>query len=323
MLHEIDLSRADLNLLVLFDAVREEGHVGRAAARLNLSASAVSHGLGRLRRMLADPLFVRTPRGVTPTARALELAGPVAEVLARARAVLATAAPFDPATSTRRFVIGGPDGVLAVAAPPLLAALGREAPGVDLGLRPILPAPGDPVDARAWAAAYAELDARGLDVALLPALDIPARFGRRRAYDEDFVVAMRAGHPLAAGDLSLDAFCTARHLVVSQSGDPEGFVDRVLAGHGRARRVALTAPSFAFALLALAGTDLVAALPRRFARLHAAAAGVVFRDPPIPLGGFAINAVAPAAAMLDAGLAWLLDRLAPVPAPDTEGTDDA
>ena len=71
---DIDLSRADLNLLVLFEAVLQEGHVGRAAERLSLSPSAVSHGLGRLRRMLQDPVFLRTPRGVVPTARALELA---------------------------------------------------------------------------------------------------------------------------------------------------------------------------------------------------------------------------------------------------------
>ena len=71
MLNEIDLSRADLNLLVLFEAVLEERHVGRAAERLNLSASAVSHGLGRLRRLLNDPLFLRTPKGVVPTARAI------------------------------------------------------------------------------------------------------------------------------------------------------------------------------------------------------------------------------------------------------------
>ena len=73
MLNQIDLSRADLNLLVLFEAVLEERHVGRAAARLNLSASAVSHGLGRLRQFLNDPLFLRTPKGVVPTARGMEL----------------------------------------------------------------------------------------------------------------------------------------------------------------------------------------------------------------------------------------------------------
>src|SRR6266545_372013 len=103
MLNEINLSRTDLNLLVLFETVLAAQHVGRAADRLNLSPSAVSHGLARLRRLLNDPLFLRTPRGVVPTTRALELAGPIAEVLAQVRSVIATAEPFDPATSARRF----------------------------------------------------------------------------------------------------------------------------------------------------------------------------------------------------------------------------
>ncbi|MBP7001062.1 LysR family transcriptional regulator [Amaricoccus sp.] len=309
MLNRIDLSRVDLNLLVLFEAVLEERHVGRAAARLSLTPSAVSHGLGRLRRLLDDPVFLRTPRGVTPTARALDLALPIAEALARVRGVLALAAPFDPARSTRRFVLGGPDGVLAVLAPPLRARLAAEAPGVDLGLRPLLPAPGEMAPGRAWAEAFAELDARRLDAALLPVGEAPARFWRRRVYDEDFVVAMRAGHPLAAG-MTLDGFCAAGHVVVSASGDPEGFVDLVLAEVGRRRRVALTAPNFAFALLMLGETGLVAAAPRRFATRHAGRLGLVWREAPLPLGSFAINVVAPAAAMHDAGLAWMLDRIA-------------
>src|SRR6186997_300243 len=101
MLNQIDLSRIDLNLLVLFRVVLEERHVARAAARLSLTPSAVSHALGRLRLLLNDPLFLRTPKGVVPTARALELAAPVADLLAQARNVLASSAPFDPATSTR------------------------------------------------------------------------------------------------------------------------------------------------------------------------------------------------------------------------------
>src|SRR5262245_37294603 len=130
MLNEIDLSRADLNLLVLFETVLAEGHVGRAADKLSLSASAVSHGLGRLRKLLNDPLFLRTPKGVVPTARATALAEPVADILARVRNVVATAEPFDPRRSTRRFVLGAPDGALAVFLPQLLAALNQSAPGI-------------------------------------------------------------------------------------------------------------------------------------------------------------------------------------------------
>ena len=121
MLNKINLARADLNLLTLFEVILRERHVGRAAIQLNLTSSAVSHGLGRLRRLLNDPLFLRTPKGVVPTARAVALAEPVADLLAQARNVLASAAPFDPATSTRRFVIGAPDG--SVFLKPLLAML--------------------------------------------------------------------------------------------------------------------------------------------------------------------------------------------------------
>src|SRR6476659_1149217 len=103
MMNQIDLARVDLNLFVVFEAVLETRHVGRAAERLRLSPSAVSHGLGRLRRLLNDPLFLRTPKGVVPTARALELATPIAEVLAGARRVISSAEPFEPARSTRRF----------------------------------------------------------------------------------------------------------------------------------------------------------------------------------------------------------------------------
>jgi DNA-binding transcriptional LysR family regulator len=88
----IDLRRVDLNLLVLFQAVLEERHVGRAADRMSLTPSAVSHGLGRLRRLLNDPLFLKTPKGVVPTARAAQLSVPIGDLLARARSVISASA---------------------------------------------------------------------------------------------------------------------------------------------------------------------------------------------------------------------------------------
>ena len=98
MLNEIDLSRADLNLLVLFETVLAERHVGRAAVKLNLTAFCrQSWPRPSFAKLLNDPLFLRTPKGVVPTARAIELAEPVADILARIRNVVATAEPFDPA----------------------------------------------------------------------------------------------------------------------------------------------------------------------------------------------------------------------------------
>ena len=309
MLNEIDLSRTDLNLLVLFEVVLEERHVGRAADRLNLTPSAVSHGLGRLRRLLNDPLFLRTPRGVVPTVRATELSGPVADVLARARSVISTAEPFDPARSTRRFTIAAADGTSAVLMPPLLAELRKSAPGIDISTRQLLPTPGEPSPERAWRFAFTDLEARAMDIAIIPFDDIPARFHRRTLYQEDFIIAMRAGHPFAKGP-TLDRYCEMQHLVVSHAGDAHGFVDEILARQGLSRRIALTVPNFMFALAVVAETDLITALPRRFAAMHAPRFGVVTVEAPLPLGRFRLNAIAPKAAMMDAGLAWFFSVLA-------------
>jgi DNA-binding transcriptional LysR family regulator len=311
MLNEIDLSRTDLNLLVLFQVVLEERHVGRAAERLNLTPSAVSHGLGRLRQLLNDPLFLRTPKGVVPTARATDLAGPIADVLARVRSVISTAEPFDPARSTRRFTIGAPDGTAAVFLLPLLAKLRQSAPGINISVRQLLPPPGETSPERAWRFAFAELEAHAMDLAIIPTDDIPARFYRRCVFEEDFVVAMRAGHSFA-DDPTLERYCEMQHLVVSHGGDPHGFVDQVLATQGRSRRVALTVPHFMFALAVIAETDLISALPRRFVAMHAARFGVLGLDAPLPLINSRNNAVVPKVAMMDAGLAWLFDRIAGV-----------
>jgi DNA-binding transcriptional LysR family regulator len=184
MLHQTDLSRADLNLLVLFEAVMDVRHVGRAAGRLNLSPSAVSHALGRLRALLNDPLFLRTPKGVVPTERADTLAPQIAEILARVRAVVASAEPFDPARSTRRFVVDAPDAISAVFLPPLLRALSRVAPSVDLSVRQILPQRRATALDAAWAGALADLEARVCDVAVLPVDQVPKRFGVHALYEE-------------------------------------------------------------------------------------------------------------------------------------------
>jgi DNA-binding transcriptional LysR family regulator len=304
MLNKIDLSRADLNLLALFEVVLEERHVGRAADRLSLTPSAVSHGLGRLRRMLNDPLFLRTPKGVVPTARATELAGPIAEVLARVRSVMATAAPFDPSTSTRRFAIGAPDGISAVVLRPLLVALSRAAPRIDISVRQILPSP-----ARVWDTALADLEARAMDIAIIPSDDIPPRFEKRFVYEEDFVIAMRRGHAFAA-DPTLKRFCDMQHLVVSHTGDPYGFVDEALASRGLTRRIGLTVPNFMIALATVAETSLISALPRRLVAMNAGRFGIVAVDAPLSLPTFRLNAVAPKLAMMDEGLTWLFDLLA-------------
>ena len=262
MMNHIPLSRVDLNLLVLFHTVLEEGHVARAAGRLNLTPSAVSHSLGRLRYLLNDPLFLRTPKGVVPTARALELGEPVADILARVGRVIASATPFDAATSSRRFVIGAPDAIMASTMVPLSEHLSRKAPRVDISLIHLMPMRHARSEEHPWQASLQKLEKREIDVAMLPLRTVPARFAAQRLYDEDFVVAMRKGHVFARTP-TLTAFCRAQHLLVSLDGDPRGFIDELLAKRGLQRRIALTVPTFMMALAHLSRSDLIAALPRR------------------------------------------------------------
>ena len=147
-----------------------------------------------------------------------------------------------------------------------------------------------------------------MDIAIIPSEDIPPRFDRRLVYEEDFVVAVRAGHAFADKP-TLKRYCEMPHLVVSDSGDPHGFVDEHLAKQDRSRRVALTVPNFMFALAVIAGSNLIAALPRRFVSMHAARFRVVSVNPPLPLPRFRLNAIAPRVAMMDAGLRWIFDLL--------------
>jgi len=102
----VHLANIDLNLLVVFDALVAEGHATRAAERIGLTQPAVSHALNRLRALFGDPLFVRSPRGMVPTSLAQDIAPSVRSILEQVEGVLRGGRAFDPAASTRQFVLG-------------------------------------------------------------------------------------------------------------------------------------------------------------------------------------------------------------------------
>jgi DNA-binding transcriptional LysR family regulator len=309
MLHQTDLSRVDLNLLVLFEAVLAEQHVARAAGRLNLSPSAVSHGLARLRRMFNDPLFLRSPKGVVPTERGLTLAQPIADILQNARKLVASAEPFDPATSSRRFVIGTPNGGSAEIALTLLKHLCAAAPGIDLGFVSI------PRTRLGWDHAFARLDERKVDLAILPFRDslgfaeVPARFVTRFLYEDGLVVGMRRGHDFAA-DPTLARYCAAQHLLVSVTGEIDGIVDRYLTEMGLTRRVSVTVPNSTVAFEMVESTDLLVSAPRRLVATQTERFGLMVAELPMALPTSQIRVILPKAGMADDGLVWLLDAIA-------------
>jgi DNA-binding transcriptional LysR family regulator len=308
MLNQTHLSRVDLNLLVLFSVVLEERHVGRAAGRLNLTPSAVSHAIGRLRDLLNDPLFLRTPKGVVPTARALDLGEPVGEILARAGKLLAASGPFDPATCQRRFAVGGPDAIMASLAQPLLKCVAASAPGVDVSLLHLMPTQRGMSADQPWQGSLEKLQKREIDIAVLPIGEVPPRFEARDLYVEDFVIAMQKGHAFKRSPTQAQ-YLRASHLLVSLGGDPRGFVDEQLGKRGAKRRVALTVPNFMMALAHLGKSDMIAALPRRLVASEAHRFGLVSAELPFKRKPDQIRAVATRAAMMDDGVAWFMQIL--------------
>lgn len=132
----VSFKTLDLNLLKVFDAVMGERSVLRASQKVALSQSAVSHSLARLREMLEDDLFVRTAAGMQPTARALTMAPQVREALRTLEAAVELPT-FVPATSTKQFTLAANDFTTMVLASPLLKLLGREAPSIDLTIKPV------------------------------------------------------------------------------------------------------------------------------------------------------------------------------------------
>lgn len=308
MLNFSQLARTDLNLLLVFDMLFEDRNAGRVAARLNLSPSAISHSLRRLRNLLDDPLFLPTPRGMQPTGRAETLAPAIRDIIERVQSVVSPAGGFDPATAVRRFRIGAPDAAVSVLVPRLVERLQDEAPGIDLSILQLLPQPGalDPMEA--WRGAFAEVESGRIALAILPYPANATRFHSARLHFEDFVIVMRRNHPLGRSP-SLEAFAASRHVLVSATGDTWGFVDKALADRGLERRIALTVPSFFMAAAAIAASDLVGAVPRSFAMEAMKTFALDVAEPPIELLSSDLHAVVARAVLLDHGVAWLLETV--------------
>ena len=242
----------DLNLLIVFDAVMQERSVTRAGGRIGLSQPAMSHALNRLRHMLKDELFVRTPEGMVPTPRAEALAQPLRNALSDMQLALEPAA-FDPASSDRRFTLAVDNYTAVVLVPPLVAAVSAAAPAVRLDLRP-----------RGTLDIAERLDRGDLDLAI-GALDSPGeRFAVAPLLEDPFVLVMRRGHPASRRTLTAAAIAALPHLESSSTRVDTSFLDRWLAEHGLARRVALRAPYISAAPI-LVQSDLVVILSRRIA----------------------------------------------------------
>ena len=287
----MELHEIDMNLLATLDVLLRERSVSNAARRLGRSQSAVSHALQRLRDQLDDPVLVRQGHGMVASPRAEQLQEPLHELLGELAALLARPAAFDPAASTRRFVVSAPD-VLAVPLPELLAAIQAEAPQVQVELVQ----PGPP-----------ERLARHVDLALAPLPESGASLRIRRLGTVQNAVVMRRGHPRIR---TMADYLAWPHTFVRTATQDKSLVGQLIAQAGHTRTLGTVVPGFVQALLVVSRTDEIFTCPGAVVRPMTELFGLEVVPCPLPMPQVPVVAMWHARRDADAGHAWFRERVA-------------
>ena len=275
-----NLRTFDLNLLKVFNEVMAERSLTRAARQLALTQPAVSNALRRLRDALDDELLVRKGHTLEPTPRALELWPAVRQALGSLHYSLSPQ-HFDAASSDHSFLLTMADATAADLLPALVQRMGAEAPGVMLRVVPLTTR--DPrrlLDEGQADLAVGNFPAVHADLTARAQTGDSVAYRSHRLFSGDYVCVMRRNHPCAQAPLTLDAYCAQRHLLVSFSGKPFGFVDEALALLGRARHIVLTVNQFFTAGRVVAQSDLLTVLPRHFLNVTGMAQELTVRELP-------------------------------------------
>jgi DNA-binding transcriptional LysR family regulator len=276
----------DLNLLRVFDVVMAERNLTRAAERLSLSQPAVSNALKRLKDSVGEDLLTRTSSGVRPTPRAEALWPEVRTALGHLRAALAPG-EFNPQTDAASFRLAMADSSAALFMPPLVAQI--EASQAIANLRVLPLATRDPSPLLDRGDADLAIGYFPETVAALGAQGLESSLRHARLHESEYVCVMRAGHPLAETELTLDAYCRAHHLLVSLSGRPHGLVDQALGEIGRERRILLTVNQYFTAGRVVATSDLLTVLPAYFVGATGCHERLVTRPLPFLLPGLHVS----------------------------------
>lgn len=244
------MDKLDLNLLATLDVLLDEGSVVGAAKRLQLSASAMSRALARLRQATGDPLLVRAGRGLVPTPRALELQGRVRQVVIDAEAVLRPALKLDLPSLARTFAIRSTEGFAETFGPDLIARVSVEAPLVQLSF---LAKPDK--DSTPLRDGTVDLETGVTGKTMGPEIRT------RPLFRDCFVGVVRKGHPLAKGAITPERYAAGAHVLVSRRGLEMAPVDHALQALGLARDVRATVSGFSAAIALARGSDLIATVP--------------------------------------------------------------
>lgn len=297
----MNLAAIDLNLLVAFEALMAERNVTRAGQRIGLGQPAMSAALARLRQIFKDELLVRVPGApMRPTRKAAALYQPVSEVLARVRQVFDAEADFDPAAARAVFRIATSDHPGTLVLPRLLEVLSRNAPGIDVRLIAL-----DKRDA------FDLVDRNEIDLVIGSFRNIPKRIRRQRLYTDRYVCILRRDHPLlgAPGGMTLDAYVSVPHVLVTLAADDRGVVDEVLARQGLRRRVAVTVSDFHLVPRIVERTGMVGHLPHRIAAELTRGFDLVALLPPVTLPAWNVDVFWGGVSDAEPGAKWFRARL--------------
>jgi DNA-binding transcriptional LysR family regulator len=266
----------DFNLLAALDVLLAEGSVERAARRLHLSASAMSRTLARLRETTGDPLLVRAGRGLVPTPRALALREQVHQLVLDAETVLRPDQTIDLRKLDRVFTLRTSDGFVETFGPRLIAAVGKEAPGVRLNFVQKTDKNSAPLrDGRV------DLETGVVEEAMGPEVRSLALFRDR------LVGAVRASHALASGKITAQLYKAGPHVIVSRGGTDETATDRPFLPVGLGRNIATVVGGFSAALALARGSDLIATVPDR--HTEALRKGLFTFALPVPAKDFTVS----------------------------------
>lgn len=291
---ENDLRSVDLNLLVTLLVLLRERSVSKAAECLHLGQPAVSGALGRLRELFQDELLIRSPGGMRPTPRALELQSKLLPVLAEMQSVVLQKPLFDAATSERRFTIGVMDWVNAWLLPGLLSRLALQAPQARLA-----------VLATDRFRVADMLQREEVDLAIGPFAAGPSWQRAQVLATVPYACVARPDVFGASPKLTLKRFAALPHVMVTYRGATRGIVDDALALHGLQRRVVCTVPGFASVPPVLREMPAIATVPKVLADAWSDEYGLAALEPPIRLPANEVAIVTHQSRSNDLAVQWL------------------
>jgi DNA-binding transcriptional LysR family regulator len=256
-MREVDLRGIDLNLLVLLDASIEYRNVTRAADAMHMSQPAMSRALGRLRKLLNDPILVRGGDGLMPTPRAIAL-HPQLKRLLNDITNLVSDVPFSPEQLTGCITLAATDHETIAFLPKLMRLIAHAAPQLDVTVIPLFNITAECLHDGSIDLAFGVAQAT-----------LPSNLCQEPLYEDTYITLMRRQHP-AGNCLSIEQFSALKHVQVTAAGNRQGSaVDTALDQLGLHRRIVLQLPSFITALAVVAESDLVVTLPASIAQRYA------------------------------------------------------